>query len=50
MEDYEVLILIIGVLSIILGWIVIAKPRSLAYLVGGYLMVSGVFWIVRAFL
>ena len=50
MEDYEVLIFVIGVLSIILGWIVIAKPRILAYLVGGYLMLSGVFWIARAFL
>jgi len=45
MESYEALIFVIGVLSIILGWIVIAKPRILAYLV-----VSGIFWIARAFL
>ena len=50
MQDYEVLILLVGVLSIFLGLAVIVMPRILPYLVGVYLMVSGVFWVARAFL
>lgn len=49
MESHEVLILIVGILSILLGWLIIVKPKILAYIVGVYFIVSGVLWVARAF-
>jgi len=50
MERYEVMILIVGIVSILLGWTVIVKPKILPYLVGGYLIVSGILWVTRSLL
>ena len=44
------LIVIVGILSILFGLFVIGKPKILPYLVGGYFIVSGVPWILRALL
>ncbi len=49
MEGNEVLILIVGILSVVLGGFIVLVPRILPYLVGGYFVVSGVLWIARAF-
>lgn len=43
-----VLIIIVGILSILFGLLIIIKPKVLQYLVGGYFIVSGVLWILRA--
>jgi len=45
-----ILIVIVGIISILFGLFVIAKPKMLPYLVGGYFIVSGVLWILRALL
>ena len=42
------LVVIVGILSILFGFLVIAKPKILPYLVGGYFIVTGVLWIIRA--
>jgi len=42
------LIVIVGVLSIIFGLFIIRKPKMLPYLVGGYFIVSGILWVLRA--
>jgi uncharacterized membrane protein HdeD (DUF308 family) len=43
-----ILVVIVGVLSVLFGLLVIAKPKILPYLVGGYFIVTGVLWIIRA--
>ena len=43
-----ILVLIVGAISIFFGFLIIAKPKILPYLVGGYFIVSGVLWIIRA--
>ena len=48
MESHEVLILVVGILSIVLGVAVIMMPRILAYIVGGYFVAAGILWIARA--
>jgi len=50
MTDTEVVILVVGIMSVILGLMIVVMPRVLPYLVGGYLVVSGVLWIARALL
>jgi uncharacterized membrane protein HdeD (DUF308 family) len=45
-----VLIVIIGIISILFGLLVIAKPKILPILVGGYFIITGVIWILRALL
>ena len=45
-----ILIVIVGILSILFGLFVITKPKILPYLVGGYFIISGVLWILRALL
>ena len=42
------LIIIVGVLSIIFGLLIIRKPKMLPHLVGGYFIVSGILWVLRA--
>ena len=49
MEGYQVLILIIGILSIVFGVVVLARPRIIPWIVAGYFFASGLMWIVRAF-
>ena len=48
MDSNLVLIVIVGVLSILFGLLIILKPKVLPYLVGGYFIISGVLWIIRA--
>jgi uncharacterized membrane protein HdeD (DUF308 family) len=43
-----VFIIVIGIISILFGLLIIAKPKILPYLVGGYFIVSGALWILRA--
>ena len=43
-----ILVVIVGILSILFGLLIIAKPKILPYLVGGYFIVTGVLWIIRA--
>jgi uncharacterized membrane protein HdeD (DUF308 family) len=50
MESHEVVILFVGILSVLLGLVVILVPRILAYIVGAYFMIAGVLWIARALL
>ena len=50
MAHYEILILIVGIISILMGLLIIVKPKILPYLVGGYFVVVGILWIVRAFI
>ena len=50
MENYEVLVLIVGILSILFGFVVIAKPKILAYVVGLYFIIAGILWITRTFI
>ncbi|MFC1866260.1 hypothetical protein ACFLYB_06075 [Chloroflexota bacterium] len=42
------LIAIIGGLSIIFGFVIINRPKILPYIVGGYFIISGIMWILRA--
>ena len=42
------LVVIVGILSVLFGLLIIAKPKILPYLVGGYFIVTGVLWIIRA--
>lgn len=49
MESYQVLILIIGILSIVFGAVVVTRPKIIKWVVGGYFVASGLIWIVRAF-
>jgi uncharacterized membrane protein HdeD (DUF308 family) len=46
----SVFIVIIGILSLLFGILVIARPKILSLLVGGYFIVTGVLWILRALL
>jgi len=50
MTDYEAVILVVGIISILFGWIVMAMPKTLPYLVGGGFIVSGILWVARALL
>ncbi len=50
MDLYLILIFIVGIISILFGLLVIAKPKILPILVGGYFIVSGVIWVLRALL
>jgi uncharacterized membrane protein HdeD (DUF308 family) len=43
-----ILVVIVGILSVLFGLLIIAKPKILPYLVGGYFIVTGVLWIIRA--
>ena len=43
-----ILVIIVGILSILFGFIIIAKPKILPYLVGGYFILTGILWIIRA--
>jgi uncharacterized membrane protein HdeD (DUF308 family) len=43
-----VFVIVIGIISVLFGLLIIAKPKILAYLVGGYFIVTGVLWIIRA--
>jgi len=43
-----ILVVVIGIISILFGFFIIAKPKILPYLVGGYFIVTGVLWIIRA--
>jgi len=47
---HEAVILVVGILSILFGILVIAKPKLLAYIVGFYFIVVGILAIVRFFL
>jgi uncharacterized membrane protein HdeD (DUF308 family) len=48
MERYEVLILIVGILSVLLGLVIAFKPKVLPYLVSVYFIGAGILWIIRA--
>lgn len=48
MELPLILVLIVGAISILFGLVIIAKPKILPYLVGGYFIISGALWIIRA--
>lgn len=50
MTDYEAVILVVGIISILFGWIVMAMPKILPYLAGGGFIVSGILWVARALL
>jgi len=50
MAHYEILILVVGIISILMGLLIIMKPKILPYLVGSYFVVVGILWIVRAVL
>ena len=43
-----IFVFIVGILSIVFGLLIIWKPKILPYLVGGYFIVSGILWILRA--
>jgi len=38
--------LIFGILTLLFGILVLAKPQILAYLIGAYLIIVGIIWIV----
>jgi uncharacterized membrane protein HdeD (DUF308 family) len=40
--------LVAGILSILVGLIVIFKPRVLAYVIGGYFIIVGVLAVIAA--
>jgi len=40
--------LVAGILSIVVGLIVIFKPRILAYVIGGYFIIVGVLAVIAA--
>lgn len=44
---HEAVILVIGILSILFGVLVIAKPKLLAYIVGFYFIVVGILAIIQ---
>ncbi len=46
----DVWTLVIGIISILFGILVIARPKVLAYVVGAYLIVVGILALVRFFL
>ena len=50
MDVNLILVVIVGILSILFGLFVMGKPKILPYLVGGYFIISGVLWILRALL
>jgi uncharacterized membrane protein HdeD (DUF308 family) len=41
--------LVAGIISIIVGIIIIIWPRIIAYLIGLYLIVIGILWVISAF-
>jgi len=40
--------LILGVLTLLFGILVLARPQILAYLIGAYLIIVGIIWIVTS--
>jgi len=44
---HEAVILVIGIMSILFGVLVIAKPKLLAYIVGFYFIVVGILAIIQ---
>lgn len=50
MELPLILVVVIGVISILFGLLIIARPKILPYLVGGYFIITGVLWLLRALL
>lgn len=41
--------LIAGIISILVGIIIIIRPKIIAYLIGLYLIVIGILWVISAF-
>ena len=41
--------LISGIISILVGLVIIFRPRFIAYLIGGYLLVVGIIMVLASF-
>jgi len=48
MNHVEISGLVAGILSIVVGIVVIVWPRIIAYIVGGYLVIVGIIAVVAA--
>ncbi len=45
-EDRDTAQIIVGVISLVLGVLILLVPRLLNYIVAGYLIVIGILWLV----
>jgi uncharacterized membrane protein HdeD (DUF308 family) len=48
MDNVDIWLLVIGIISILFGILVIVKPKIIAWVVGIYFIVIGVLWVINA--
>jgi uncharacterized membrane protein HdeD (DUF308 family) len=48
MDNVDIWLLVIGIVSILFGILVIVKPKIIAWVVGIYFIVIGVLWVINA--
>jgi len=48
LDNVDIWLLVIGIVSILFGILVIVKPKIIAWVVGIYFIVIGVLWVINA--
>jgi uncharacterized membrane protein HdeD (DUF308 family) len=48
MDNVDIWLLVIGIISILFGILVIVKPKIIAWVVGIYFIIIGVLWVINA--